>query len=252
MEIWHALLLIGVGLIAGFINSVAGGGSLLTLPILIFLGLPPAVANGSNRISVLAQTAAAAGGYYSKGIRTFPYSLWVGLAAVPGALVGAWLAVDISGALFNKILAGVMIIALASILLGPWLKKKMGGVERMETRHKVLNILIFFLIGVYGGFIQAGIRFVMLVTLNMVHGIDLAKANSIKVSVVFIYTVAVLGFFIWKGKIDWMYGLTLAMGTSVGAWIGSRWAAKRGDLWIRVILVIMVIAMAIKLFFFDQ
>lgn len=251
MELWHAPLLIGLGTIAGFINAVAGGGSLLTLPLLIFLGLPPAIANGTNRVSVLALTATAAGGYASKGINTFPYSLWLGLAAIPGALLGAWLAVDIDGDLFNKILAGIMIIALASILLDPIMKKKMGGVERMETKHKVINILLYFMIGVYGGFIQAGIGFVMLVTLSMVHRMDLAKANSIKVSVVFIYTLAVLGFFIWQDKVNWLYGITLAIGTSAGAWIGSRWAVKKGDIWIRVILVVMVVAMAVKLFFFD-
>ena len=251
MEVWHALVLIGGGFVAGFVNAIAGGGSLITLPLLIFVGLPSAIANGTNRVSVIALTTSATLGYASKGVNPWPYNLWIGLAAIPGALIGAWLSVDISGELFNKILAGVMIVALVAILIDPIMKRKMGGEERMGVKQKAVTLFLFFLIGFYGGFIQAGIGFLMLASLSMVHRMDLAKANSIKMTVALIYTLAVLGFFIWQHKINWLYGMTLAVGTSTGAWIGSRWAVQRGKTWIRVILAVMVVLMAIKLFFFE-
>ncbi|VAW25844.1 hypothetical protein MNBD_BACTEROID06-1080, partial [hydrothermal vent metagenome] len=101
MDYLHAILLVFVGVIAGFINTVAGGGSLLSLPILIFLGLPPAMANGTNRIAIFLQNISGIAGFKSKGIYIFPYSLWVGVSALVGAIIGAQFSVQIQGELFN-------------------------------------------------------------------------------------------------------------------------------------------------------
>ena len=110
MEEWyHYVLLIAVGFAVGFINTVAGGGSLLSLPVLIFLGLPPSVANGTNRVAIVFQTALATAGFKSKQVSTFPFNLYLGISALFGAIIGAYIAVDIKGETFNKILAIVMI-----------------------------------------------------------------------------------------------------------------------------------------------
>ena len=108
--IQEVLILIVSGFIAGVINTLAGGGSLLTLPILIFLGLPPGVANGTNRIGILMQSISGTLGYKSKGISTYPFNLYLGISASIGAIIGAQIAIDIQGDLFNKILAIIIVV----------------------------------------------------------------------------------------------------------------------------------------------
>ena len=102
---YELLLLVVVGFFAGIINTIAGGGSLLTLPLLIFLGLPAAIANGTNRIAILFQTASSVAGFKSKGITTFPFSIYIGSSALLGSIIGAQIAIDIKGDTFNKILS---------------------------------------------------------------------------------------------------------------------------------------------------
>ncbi len=120
MEEWyHYLLLIGVGFVVGFINTVAGGGSLISLPVLIFLGLPPAVANGTNRVAIVIQTATATAGFKSKGVSTFPFNAYLGISALLGAIIGARIAVDVDGAAFNRILAIVMVAVIVIIIFKP-------------------------------------------------------------------------------------------------------------------------------------
>ena len=94
---YNLLYLVVAGFIAGFINTIAGGGSLITLPVLIFLGLPPSIANGTNRIGILLQTFTGAVGYRSKGIKTFPFSIYCGISALIGSVIGAQIAIDIDG-----------------------------------------------------------------------------------------------------------------------------------------------------------
>jgi len=247
---YEILLLIVIGFLAGAINTIAGGGTLLTLPLLIFLGLPPAVANGTNRIAILFQTASSVAGFKSKGVNTFPFSLYIGISAFFGALIGAKIAIDIKGETFNKILSVVMVIVVLLIVF----KKKSTFLdtvtERTTGKHLWFSIIAFFFIGIYGGFINAGIGFIMLLLLPMLNKISLVKANATKVTVVFIYTIAAVVLFILNDKVNWKYGLILAIGNSSGAWIASRYSVKKGDGFIRMVLLVVVCAISIKLWFF--
>lgn len=249
MDFLEALLIIGVGLLAGAINTLAGGGSLLSLPILIFLGLPPAVANATNRVAIFSQNVFAVAGFKSKGIAEFKYSFLLGVTALFGAIIGAKIAVDIRGDLFNKILAVIMVVVVLAIVSG----KKKGGaeiVERMNLSSRIIGAVVFFFIGIYGGFIQAGVGFLIIGALSSINRFSLVKTNSIKVFVVLIYTIAALAVFIYEGKINWLYGIMLAIGNSTGAWFASRWSVDKGDKVVKVILVIAVIGLAIKLWLF--
>ena len=249
MEYYEYLLIFGAGIIAGVINVMAGGGSLLTLPILIFLGLPPAMANGTNRVGIFLQNIFAVSGFKSKGVSAFPFAIWLSITALIGALIGAKLAVDIDGALFNKILAVVMIAVMAFTLLSPLKKGGLVG-ELMSPKRQATSIFLFFFVGVYGGFIQAGIGFIMIMILTVVNNFTLVKTNSVKVFVALIYTIFALGVFAWEGQVDWILGLALAAGTSIGGWFASRWSVEKGDQWIRYFLVVTVCAMAVKLWFY--
>ena len=249
---WTELaLLIGVGLFTGILNTLAGGGSLLTMPLLIFMGLSPVEANASNRVALFIQNIFAVQGFRSKGVFLFPFSLWLGLSAIIGAIIGTRLAIDISGELFKKVLAVVMLLVLVLTLLKPYLTKK--NIEENLSKSKTwVTILVFFFIGIYGGFIQAGVGFLIIMTLVNLHGLNMAKVNSVKVAVILMYTVVALFIFFLEGKIRWGHGLTLAIGNASGGWIASRWSVGKDDRWIQFILIGAVIALAVKLWFFSS
>lgn len=242
-------LLLAAGLFTGVINTLAGGGSLITLPLLIFMGLPSTEANASNRIGIFLQSLVAVQGFKSKGVFVFPYAAWVAISAVAGCIIGAYFAVDIKNDLFNKILAVVMVLVVILTVLKPYIAKSTVN-EIFTSRRKALSILVFFFAGIYGGFIQAGVGFLIIATLTGIHGFSMAKTNSIKSFVIVCYTLVALGIFWWEDQIRWDYGLTLAAGNSAGGWIASRWSVGKDDKWIRAIMIITVVGLAVKLWFF--
>ena len=244
-----SLLLIVVGFVAGFINTLAGGGSLLTLPLLIFMGLPPSVANGTNRIGIVLQMLAGTAGFKSKGVITFPFSIYLGIAALLGAVLGAQIAIDIKGETFTKILSFVMIAVVLIIVFKPKLQLQQLA-ERTTGKHLWISCIAFFLFGIYGGFLNAGLGFILILFLHHFNRFSLVKSNATKAVVIVIYMSAALGVFILNDKIDWVMGLTMAIGTSLGGWVASRYSVKKGDGFIKVFLVIAVSFMAVKLWFF--
>jgi len=250
MEEWyHYLLLIGVGFVVGFINTVAGGASLISLPILIFLGLPPSVANGTNRVAIVLQTAIAVAGFKSKGVSTFPFNIYLGISALLGSVIGAYIAVDIKGETFNRILAIIMVAVVLIIIFKP--RVNVAELEeRITGKYLWIGMLAFFFIGIYGGFINAGIGFIIILFLHYVHRLSLVRTNATKVAVVFIYTVAALVVFALNDKVIWKVGLVLALGNGLGAWFSSRISVDKGDGYIKIFLVGMVLVMAVKLWFF--
>lgn len=243
------LYLVLIGFVAGCINIVAGGGSLLTLPMLIFLGLPSTVANATNRIAIIVQNIFAVRGFQSKGVSTFPFSIYLAIPAVIGALIGATIAIEIPDALFNKILAGIMITIVIYMLFKPKAKAK-SVQERLQGKFLWLSILIFFFVGLYGGMIQAGVGFVMIMALTSVNQLSLVKTNAVKVFVALIYSIAAVIVFQKGGLINWKYGLILSIGNASGGWFMSRFSVKKGDGFVRILLIVTVSILAIKLWFF--
>ncbi|MEP0369284.1 MAG: sulfite exporter TauE/SafE family protein [Cyclobacteriaceae bacterium] len=250
LDIESGILLVAVGVLAGFLNVVGGGGSLLTLPVMIFMGLPPNIANATNRIAILWQNVFAISKFRKEGVVEWKYSIWLGLAAVPGALVGGWLAIDIKGEIFTKMLSIIMLVVGALILIG----SSPGKIERAYNSGKKLwvGILAFFLIGIYGGFIHAGVGFVIILVLDKLMHAPMSRINSVKVIAAFIYTLAVVVLFLFRNVINWQYGLTLAVGTSTGGWLGSYFSVKKGDKWIKALLFCAIVALSVKLWFYDQ
>lgn len=248
--ILQAALIIVIGFISGFINTVAGGGSLITLPVLIFMGMPGAVANGTNRVAILAQNIFAVGGFNSKGIKLpFPYSLYLGLASLVGGYLGATLAIDLDDDLFNRILAVIMILVVLSIVFESRKKKEIRE-ERLSVKHQALGILAFFFLGIYGGFIQAGIGFLVIAVLTNINHFNLVKTNYVKVFAAIVYTGIAVLVFALEGKIMWVEGLILAVGQGFGGWYASRWSVDKGEVWIKRVMIITVSILAVRLWFF--
>ena len=236
-----------VGIVAGFVNVMAGGGSLLVMPVMVFMGLPGPVANGTTRVAILAQNITATAGFRRKGYRDLRLSLTLAACAVPGAAYGALLGTRLEGVWFNRVLAGVMIAVI--ILMATGAKHSPAvSTARPRTRGRlVLGHGLMVLAGLYGGFIQAGVGFILMAILHRVMGLDLVRVNMHKVFIVGVYTIVAIAIFAARGSVLWSTGLVLAAGMALGGWIGSHVAVGKGEKLIRIVLNIALVAMAAKL-----
>jgi uncharacterized protein len=243
MELQSTLLLFGVGITAGLINIGAGGGSSLTLPALIFLGLDSAMANGTNRIALIIQNIFAITGFEQEKQNEFKQSFKYALFTLPGAVLGAILAVRISDALFQKILAVIMVL----IVLSLFLPKTRERSETIDGNKSWMVYLALIGAGFYGGFLQVGVGFILMATLFHLAGLTLVKVNVHKVFIILVYTVPALAIFIWTDNVNWKYGLILAAGNGIGGWISARVSVKKGESYIRIVLALAIVIMAYKL-----
>ncbi|MCW8984922.1 MAG: sulfite exporter TauE/SafE family protein [Thermoanaerobaculales bacterium] len=243
MEPWYFPLLAVAGIAVGFLNVMAGGGSLISLPILIFLGLEPAVANGTNRVAILIQNITAVSSFRSQGYSEMRRSLGLALCTVPGAIAGAFAAVVVDPVVFKRILGVVLVAAVILILRkSPSPAGDDGGVS-----HPILAHLAMVGVGFWGGFLQAGVGFLIMPILYQLLRLDLIRVNMHKVFIVGIYTIPALFVFALEGKVWWLGGLALAVGNAFGAWLATRVTVTHGERAIRVVFTAAVIAMGVKL-----
>ncbi len=250
LGVWHALLLTAVGAVAGFLNVMAGGGSLLTVPVLVFLGLPGPVANGTNRIAILVQNLTAIAAFFQRGFSDFKLSLTLAACAVPGAVAGALLGTRLDGPWFNRVLALIML----GVMLVMHFDK--GSSRRPEdyqpTRRQLRRgHLMMVAAGFWGGFIQIGVGFIIMPILNRVMGLDLVRTNMHKVLIIAVYTIVALLVFASQVELLWMVGLALAVGNGIGGYLGAHFSVSRGEGLIKLVLNAVLIAMIIKLLFFS-
>lgn len=246
MDLIEIAILLIAGVAAGFINVNAGGGSFLTLPVLILTGLSPVVANGTNRIALAAANITAIMNFKKNGFFEWKKSLLLGIPAAAGAVAGAIVSIRIPEGLYNTMLGIAIIVVVAVIFINPE-KIKKHPFFTTSTAGKAVSSFCFFLLGVYGGVIQAGVGFFIIASLVFITGYSLVKINSMKVIIAFIYTVCTIAVFAFTGNIDWMYALVLSIGNGVGALLGSRFAVKKGDRWIRYVLALSAVIMALRI-----
>ena len=246
MEWYFYLAVILVGFAAGFINTLAGGGSSLTIPLLIFLGLPVNVANGTNRIAILLQNIVGTSSFAKEKVIDFKKSIPLVIASVLGAIPGALIANDLNELMMRRIVGVILIVILLLVIFKPyvWLKP---DAEKFRSRNIFISFIVFFILGAYGGFIQIGIGFFLLAGLSLVEKLDLVKANALKVLIVLAYTPLALVVFIWNKQVDFKMGLILAVGNMAGAWLGSKVAVSWGPGFIRWVLIIALTAASAKL-----
>jgi uncharacterized membrane protein YfcA len=234
------------GVIAGFINTLAGSGSLITLPILILLGLPANVANGTNRVGVLIQNVVAVATFRRHGALDSRGAWRLILPTVLGSIAGAQLAIDIDETLMRRVIGALMIVMLLVMLVQPekWLREHATG----ERARYWIEAPIFFAIGVYGGFIQAGVGIFLLAGLVLGSGFGLVGANAFKNLLVLIFTAAALVVFVLNDQVRWDLGLLLAAGQGVGAWAAAHMAMRRGAAFVRWMLIAILVLSSVALF----
>lgn len=248
---WYKILaVIGVGFIAGFINTLAGSGSLLTLPLLMFLGLPAGVANGTNRIAILLQNVVGVSSFRRSKVLEFRSGTRLAVPAVIGSLIGARIAVDVNDAVMERVIGGLLVGMFFLIILKPgrWLQSH----EDQSPVKYHWQAVIFFLIGIYGGFIQAGVGFFLLAGLVLGSGFELVKANALKLFIVLLYTPFALIVFVLNDDVNYAFGLILAVGNMIGAFLAARVAVKWGASAVRVFLLIALVLASLKLLGFYE
>ncbi len=244
MSVESYLLLFAVGIFSGFLNIMAGGGSTITLPLLIFLGMDTALANGTNRVAILIQNLSGVTSFHRQEYSEFSESLKLSLWTLPGAITGAIFAVRISDEAFETILGIVIIGIVVSMFFSP----TSGGKHQNDTPRKtrwIYPAMVFT--GFYGGFVQVGVGFVLMATLYHILRLNLVRVNMHKVFVVLIYTIPVIVVFVIAGKVDWTAGLILGAGNAIGAWWSAHMSVKKGEKVIKILLVVAMMIMALEL-----
>lgn len=237
---FELLWLFPVGVAAGAVNTLAGGGSFLTLSAMIWIGMPPQVANATNRLGVLAQSGSAAIGFRRAGALSTDGLGRQALVVCLGAAAGAALSAVLDPALFDRVLGVAMVVMLGVTLARPraWTEP---GPER-PARWPAL-----FLAGAYGGFLQAGVGVLLLPALVLLGGLDLVRANARKVVLTLLLTLPALGLYAWLGWVDVWAGLILALGSALGGWIGTRLTLGAGVRFVWGALVVVVLTTAVRL-----
>jgi hypothetical protein len=242
MTLVEALVLIVGGAAAGFINTLAGGGSAITVPILNeMVGI--SVANGTNRIAVLAANLSAVAGF-QRG-KAIPWRRVTPLIipTVIGAGFGAWVATKTDPEVMRTVFAAVLLLVAASVVFRParWVE------ERDAALAEPWRFVAFLGIGFYGGFVQAGVGFLLLAGLVLGGGLNLVNGNAAKVVLIAIYTPIALLLFASAAQVDLQVGVVLALGQMTGAWIASQMAIAKGANWVRWVLVAAAVIAAIRL-----
>jgi uncharacterized membrane protein YfcA len=244
---WYIILgVIGVGFLAGFINTLAGSGSLLTLPLLMFLGLPANVANGTNRIAILLQNVVGVSSFKQQKVLNVKMGLWLAIPTIVGSVVGAQIAIELDEQIMKRVIGALLVVMFLLILLKPgsWIKDQVGHVH---AKPNVFQVVVFFFIGIYGGFIQAGVGLFLLAGLVMGAGVDLVKANALKVFIVLLYTPVALAIFMLNDQVNYKWGFILAVGNMLGAFVGARVAVSWGATFVRWVLLTVILISASKL-----
>ena len=184
--------------------------------------------------------------FKKKGFFEWKLALFLGIPMTAGAIIGSFISINLPEKLYTTILAVVILIVIAVVIINPQKYIKRNIIE-MTMKHRVLGIIIFFILGIYAGVIQAGVGFLIITTLVFMTGYSLVKINSLKVMIAMIYMVVSLAIFIISGNVNWVYALVLSVGNGTGAYLGTRFAVKHGDKWIRIIMVVAALIMALKL-----
>lgn len=237
--------LFAVGLFAGVVNVIAGGGSFLTLPTLIFFGLPAVTANGTNRVAIILQNGGAVWGFDRHRAIEWRFALRVAVPALIGAGLGSWAVLDVGDVAFRRLLATLMLVVTLWTLFDPF-RGKAKEVDGRPGPPGPGLLVAFFLVGFYGGFIQAGVGFFVLAA-TTAGGLDLVRGNAVKVLCILIWTPLSLAIFALDGNVDWWLGIALGLGSLLGGQLGVRWTALKGHAWVRGVVTAAILFFALAL-----
>jgi uncharacterized protein len=240
MTLWEAALLVLGGTAAGIINAMAGGGSILTVPLLVLAGVSGNDANGSNRVGILGSNITAVWSFHQQGVKAYREAVPILLPVVIGSLVGSIAISRVTDDAFETIF-GLLMLPIIFLSI-----RKPKARPDAKTWSRTTTVIVFVLIGIYGGAIQAGVGLILLAALTRA-GFDLVTANVIKVLVTLVVTAIALPVFIINDQVRWIPALILTAGLGFGGWLGARIAVKGGERVIRIVMVVAAVGLAGRL-----
>jgi len=241
------LLIFITGLLAGFINTLGGGGSAFIYPLLIFGGLSPHEAVGTARPAFLMQGLAGWWGFKSENIHVFPFNLYVSLSAAAGSVLGAMWSLAVPPLMFKKIIAVVIAFTTLYTLFRFKPASRAALFRPAGEKKMILNILVFFLLGIYSGFIQTGLGYLIIITLITLNGMNLTQANSVKALVIALSGIPSLYIFAHAGMVRWFEAGLLAAGMGLGSWVTSKWSVRAGEGVVKRVTALLAVLLALKL-----
>jgi uncharacterized membrane protein YfcA len=248
--IYYYLALIVTGLISGFINTIAGGGTMISVPALMLTNMPADIANATNRLSIFLAALVSVKGFDKHGHLPRNRLVPIIFPTLIGSLLGAISASYTPAYILKYILLTAMVSVALWMLLKPKGLDIPEGTQPITFKEKPIAWFYLFLIGIYGGFVQAGIGFILILALSGYMRFDLLKSNAIKVAATLCFTSVALFVFIIRDQIDWVPGLVLSIGSMIGAYISVKFAISVSKKTINRILFVMVtiacIAAALK------
>lgn len=241
LSVLSMLLLVAAGFFAGFINTIAGGGSMLTLPALMIFGMPADIANGTNRVGIFLQSVAGARGFHKNG-KLAPSTIVPTLVpTLIGSLLGSLLASYLPVSWLKPALLGTMLAMAALMLVKPSAVAPPEGTQAYSLKERPLAVLGLFIAGFYGGFVQAGVGFILIAALAGGLRYDLVRANALKMAITAALTLIALCVFLARGQVLWIPGLILAVGTVIGAMVSVQFAIKVPQAVLKWVLFAMVL-----------
>lgn len=244
MTINEIILLIASGVIVGIINTLGGGGSVITMSLFMAMGLPIGIANGTNRIAVLLQNLSATVSFLRKGMLHIRSGLLLSIPAIVGNVIGAMVAMQVSETIFKICLSAVLLIILIYLILGKDKQEISGG---HGLAIKWWHYIWFFIIGFYGGYIYIGLGFLIIAITVWTMNLDILTANVIKGFVIFLSTPFALAVFMYNGQVDYMVGLLHGVGNILGAVLASHWAVSWGVKFVRWFTLFIIVVFFVDL-----
>lgn len=242
---WNEIvLLLASGILVGIINTLGGGGSVITMSLFMAMGMPIGIANGTNRIAVLLQNLSATIAFLRKGMLHIKSGVLLSLPAILGNIFGALVATEVSESVFKICLSVVLAVILIYLLLGKDNEQVTGG-HGLKIRW--WHYIIFFIIGFYGGYIYIGLGFLILALAIWTMKLDIITANVIKGFVIFLSTPFALAVFVYNGQVEWMAGLLHGAGNILGALLASHWAMSWGVKFVRWFTLFIIVVFFVDL-----
>jgi uncharacterized membrane protein YfcA len=241
----NTITLVLIGFVTGIINTLAGAGTAITVAALIFAGIPAGIANATIRVALFFQNIVGTISYKQQKVYTWKEGFRFAIPATLGCMIGSLFAVNIDDNLFKRIIGVVLILLFFSMLFKSktWTEEK---VKKLTRKNKIIEFIIFFAIGIYGGFVQVGVGFMIIAGCVLNGGLNLVKANALKLFIVLCYTCISLIVFIYTDMILWRIGLTLAVGNMLGALIASRFTVAWGPKVMRYIVLVVLFSVSME------
>ncbi len=243
----EVVALIISGLFVGFINTLAGGGTIISLTVLMLFGLSPSVANGTNRVAVLIQNIVAVRNFSQQKLIDTKKGIYYGIPTLIGSILGASIVINLNEKIIEYCFGGVMLMMLFFLIRNPkkWL---INNEELLKKPYSLKMIIIFFLIGIYGGFIHVGVGYFILMGFVFGVGFDLLRSNAMKNFLVLIYVPFTLIIFIINNQVRWDYGLIHSIGNIIGAYIASKWAIEWGANFVKWVMIVIIFLSSLQMF----